>query len=132
MAGYNLTRFVEELLERTESSPPSFTVHLHLEYWTLNQGSKFLYNNQIAVGESSSSLGIFGSPILYSHYSMISGLTEYPWTFLTSLRQRKCRSMMVRAAEIFVWRATYSGASIRLYDCRTAGLSTPAKQGTYT
>ncbi|KAF9461492.1 Spt20 family-domain-containing protein [Collybia nuda] len=48
MAGYNRTRFVEELLERTESSPPSFTVHLHSEYWTLNQGSKFLYNNQIA------------------------------------------------------------------------------------
>jgi transcription factor SPT20 len=49
MAGYNLTRSVEELLEKTESSSPSFTVHLHSEYWTLNNGSKFLYNNQVAV-----------------------------------------------------------------------------------
>ncbi|RDB23428.1 SAGA complex subunit spt20 [Hypsizygus marmoreus] len=48
MASYNRTRYVEELLEKTESLPPSFSVHLHLEYWTLNNGSKFLYNNQIA------------------------------------------------------------------------------------
>lgn len=48
MAGYNRTRYVEELLERTDALSPSFTVHLHLEYWTLNNGSKFLYNNQIA------------------------------------------------------------------------------------
>ncbi|KAF8074624.1 Spt20 family-domain-containing protein [Lyophyllum atratum] len=48
MAGYNRTRYVEALLERTEALPPSFTIHLHLEYWTLNNGSKFLYNNQIA------------------------------------------------------------------------------------
>lgn len=40
---------MEELLESTEALPPSFAVHLHLEYWTLNNGSKFLYNNQIAV-----------------------------------------------------------------------------------
>lgn len=49
MAGYNRTRYVEELLEKTDSQPPSFTVHLHLEHWILNNGSKFLYNNQIAV-----------------------------------------------------------------------------------
>ncbi|KDR67630.1 hypothetical protein GALMADRAFT_146917 [Galerina marginata CBS 339.88] len=48
MAGYNRTRTVEQLLEKTESSPPSFTVHLHSEYWILNNGSKFLYHNQIA------------------------------------------------------------------------------------
>ncbi|KAH0582465.1 hypothetical protein J132_02709 [Termitomyces sp. J132] len=48
MASYNTTRFVEDLLENTASLPPSFTVHLHLEHWTLNNGSKFLYNNQIA------------------------------------------------------------------------------------
>jgi hypothetical protein len=24
-------------------------VHLHPEYWTLNHGSKFLYNNPVAV-----------------------------------------------------------------------------------
>lgn len=50
MAGYNRTRYVEQLLEKTESLPPSFTVHLHSEYWVLNNGSKFLYHNQIAVG----------------------------------------------------------------------------------
>lgn len=49
MAGYNRTRSVEQLLEKTESSPPSFTVHLHPEFWVLNNGSKFLYQNQIAV-----------------------------------------------------------------------------------
>jgi transcription factor SPT20 len=49
MAGYNLTREVEDLLERIEPLPPSFTVHLHPDYWTLNSGSKLLYNNQVAV-----------------------------------------------------------------------------------
>ncbi len=49
MAGYNITRSVEELLEAHRSSPPSFTVHLHPDHWTLNNGSKFLYNNQVAV-----------------------------------------------------------------------------------
>ena len=49
MAGYNLTREVEDLLERIEPLPPSFTVHLHPDYWTLNSGSKWLYNNQVAV-----------------------------------------------------------------------------------
>ncbi|KAF8159849.1 Spt20 family-domain-containing protein [Crassisporium funariophilum] len=48
MAGYNRTRYVEHLLEKTEGLPPSFTVHLHPEYWVLNNGSKFLYHNQIA------------------------------------------------------------------------------------
>lgn len=49
MAGYNRTRQVEELLERHTKSPPSFSVHLYPEHWSLNQGGKFLYNNQIAV-----------------------------------------------------------------------------------
>ncbi|PPQ97862.1 hypothetical protein CVT26_013031 [Gymnopilus dilepis] len=48
MAGYNRTREVEQLLQKTQSSPPSFVVHLHAEHWILNNGSKFLYNNQIA------------------------------------------------------------------------------------
>jgi transcription factor SPT20 len=51
MAGYNLTRTVDEVLqhfEKDEKNLPSFTVHLHLEYWTLNNGSKFLYNNPVA------------------------------------------------------------------------------------
>ncbi|KAJ3507597.1 hypothetical protein NLJ89_g6208 [Agrocybe chaxingu] len=48
MAGYNRTRYVEQLLEKTESLPASFTVHLHPEHWVLNNGSKFLYNHQLA------------------------------------------------------------------------------------
>ncbi|TEB33050.1 hypothetical protein FA13DRAFT_1627386 [Coprinellus micaceus] len=45
---YNRTRYVEELLETVDEKPPSFTVHLHPEFWVLNNGSKFLYHNQIA------------------------------------------------------------------------------------
>ncbi|EKM50542.1 uncharacterized protein PHACADRAFT_213459 [Phanerochaete carnosa HHB-10118-sp] len=48
MTDYNVTRSVEGLLAQHESSPPSFTVHLYPEHWTLNNGSKFLYNNQVA------------------------------------------------------------------------------------
>lgn len=58
MAGYNLTRTVDEVLERFENgerNQPSFTVHLHPEYWTLNNGSKFLYNNPVAVSGASHS-----------------------------------------------------------------------------
>ncbi|KAF9060734.1 Spt20 family-domain-containing protein, partial [Rhodocollybia butyracea] len=40
--------FHQELLERNKSEPPSFIVQLHPEYWTLNSGSRFLYNNQYA------------------------------------------------------------------------------------
>lgn len=61
MAGYNLTRTVEEVLEHFEKDGknlPSFTVHLHPEYWILNNGSKFLYNNPVAV-RATSSLCIF-------------------------------------------------------------------------
>lgn len=53
MAGYNQTRFVEDLLDSNEYSPPSFTVNLYPEHWNLNGGSKFLYNNQVAVSISS-------------------------------------------------------------------------------
>ncbi|TFK51993.1 hypothetical protein OE88DRAFT_1629468 [Heliocybe sulcata] len=48
MASYNLTRSVAELLSRTDASPASFTVELYHEHWTLNRGSKFLYNNPVA------------------------------------------------------------------------------------
>ena len=50
MALYNMSRFAQGLLKTHETSPPSFTVRLYREYWTLNNGSKFLYNNQTAVG----------------------------------------------------------------------------------
>ncbi|KAH9893546.1 Spt20 family-domain-containing protein [Cubamyces lactineus] len=48
MAVYNTSRFIDGLLKSHENSPPSFTVRLYREHWTLNNGSKFLYNNQIA------------------------------------------------------------------------------------
>ncbi|EIW59818.1 uncharacterized protein TRAVEDRAFT_28817, partial [Trametes versicolor FP-101664 SS1] len=48
MAVYNTSRFIDGLLKTHETSPPSFTVRLYREHWTLNNGSKFLYNNQIA------------------------------------------------------------------------------------
>ncbi|KAI0642084.1 Spt20 family-domain-containing protein [Trametes meyenii] len=48
MTLYNTSRFVDGLLKTHERSPPSFTVRLYREHWTLNNGSKFLYNNQIA------------------------------------------------------------------------------------
>ena len=49
MAIYNTTRSFQALLAEHESSPPSFTVRLYPDYWQLNNGSKWLYNNQIAV-----------------------------------------------------------------------------------
>ncbi|KAF8211129.1 Spt20 family-domain-containing protein [Mycena galopus ATCC 62051] len=46
---YNRTRQAEDLLEKNASQPPSFSVHLHPEHWTLNNVStKFLYNTQIS------------------------------------------------------------------------------------
>ncbi|KAH9933385.1 uncharacterized protein B0H18DRAFT_983411 [Fomitopsis serialis] len=48
MATYNATRFFEGLLEAHESSPPSFTVRLYPDFWQLNNGSKCLYNHQMA------------------------------------------------------------------------------------
>lgn len=36
------------LLEEYEKSPPSFSVHLYPGHWTLNNGPKFLYNNQVS------------------------------------------------------------------------------------
>ncbi|KAI5823295.1 hypothetical protein K523DRAFT_421564 [Schizophyllum commune Tattone D] len=48
MVDYNRTRFVDSLLENNKDQPPSFKIHLHAEHWNLNNGSKFLYNNQVA------------------------------------------------------------------------------------
>ncbi|KAI0796211.1 Spt20 family-domain-containing protein [Abortiporus biennis] len=48
MASYNMTRFVEDLLDANAESSSSFTVNLYPEHWTLNNGSKFLYNNHLA------------------------------------------------------------------------------------
>ncbi|KIM60570.1 hypothetical protein SCLCIDRAFT_1216637 [Scleroderma citrinum Foug A] len=48
MSGYNITRSAEDLLDKYESFPPSFSIHLYPEHWTLNAGPKFLYNNPVA------------------------------------------------------------------------------------
>ncbi|PFH50991.1 hypothetical protein AMATHDRAFT_40421 [Amanita thiersii Skay4041] len=48
MAGYNRSRFVNDLLDRTKDKPPSFTVHLYSDYWSLNNGSRFHYHIPIA------------------------------------------------------------------------------------
>ncbi|TFK23191.1 hypothetical protein FA15DRAFT_670690 [Coprinopsis marcescibilis] len=48
LESYNRTRYVEELLDRTKDDPPSLAIHLHADYWILNNGSKFLYQNQMA------------------------------------------------------------------------------------
>lgn len=48
MTGYNITRSAEELLGKYESSPPSFSIHLYPDHWTLNNGPKFLYNSPVA------------------------------------------------------------------------------------
>ncbi|KAI6010883.1 Spt20 family-domain-containing protein [Pisolithus orientalis] len=48
MMGYNITRSAEELLGKYESSPPSFSIHLYPDHWTLNNGPKFLYNSPVA------------------------------------------------------------------------------------
>ncbi|KAJ8591021.1 hypothetical protein M405DRAFT_735816 [Rhizopogon salebrosus TDB-379] len=48
MACYNVTRSAEQLLEAYEDALPSFSLHLHPDYWTLNNGPKFLYNNPVA------------------------------------------------------------------------------------
>ncbi|KAH8833941.1 Spt20 family-domain-containing protein [Flagelloscypha sp. PMI_526] len=45
---YNRTRQTEALLDKNKGNPPSFTVYLHPDYWALNNGPKFLYQNQIA------------------------------------------------------------------------------------
>ncbi|KAG1878706.1 Spt20 family-domain-containing protein [Suillus tomentosus] len=48
MSCYNITRSAEQLLDLHEDAAPSFSVHLYPDHWTLNNGSKFLYNNPIA------------------------------------------------------------------------------------
>jgi hypothetical protein len=42
---YNLTREAQLILEQHENSPPSFSVQLYNDNWTLNSGPKFLYNS---------------------------------------------------------------------------------------
>ncbi|KAL0067009.1 Transcription factor spt20 [Marasmius tenuissimus] len=48
MASYNLTRHGEDLLERTKTDPPSFTIHLHPDYFNLNTSGKLSYTHPAA------------------------------------------------------------------------------------
>ncbi|KAF9267157.1 hypothetical protein L218DRAFT_856547 [Marasmius fiardii PR-910] len=48
MGSYNLTRYGEELLERTKKDPPSFTIHLHSDHFNLNASKKWSYTHPIA------------------------------------------------------------------------------------
>ncbi|KAF8330505.1 Spt20 family-domain-containing protein [Amanita rubescens] len=48
MAGHNKSRFVQDLLQRTEGKPPSFTVNLYPDYWSLNNGARFHYHIPMA------------------------------------------------------------------------------------
>ncbi|KAI3619944.1 saga complex subunit spt20 [Moniliophthora roreri] len=48
MASYNQTRFMEDLLERNKSQPPSFTVHLHSDHFNLNNSGKLSYTHPTA------------------------------------------------------------------------------------
>ncbi|KAA1468931.1 hypothetical protein DENSPDRAFT_549094 [Dentipellis sp. KUC8613] len=45
---YNLSRQNADLLKKHVDSPPSLSVQLHPDHWTLNSGSKFLYNSPAA------------------------------------------------------------------------------------
>ena len=96
MSGYNITRSAEELLDKYESSQPSFSIHLYPDHWTLNAGPKFLYNNPVAVCLTSLILGCYLQGI--SHFWMTCVRTEYQWTFLSSLIPLGCPSMMVYRA----------------------------------
>ena len=49
VTGYNILRDDSTLLDENANSPPSLTVYLFPDYWTLNNGPKFLYNNQVSV-----------------------------------------------------------------------------------
>jgi hypothetical protein len=42
---YNLTRETQSILDEHKNSPPSFSVQLYHDNWTLNSGPKFLYNS---------------------------------------------------------------------------------------
>ncbi|KAI0306000.1 Spt20 family-domain-containing protein [Multifurca ochricompacta] len=42
---YNLTRETQSILKECESNPPSFSLQLYHDNWTLNSGPKFLYNS---------------------------------------------------------------------------------------
>jgi hypothetical protein len=89
---------MKDLLARNEARPPSFAVHLHPDYWTLNNGSKFLYNNQIAVCFSLPSYSSERAKSkLNSLCSMTYALIVFQLTFSTYSMRQRFLSMMVSA-----------------------------------
>lgn len=98
MTSYNTVRSVKELLQSHKSSPPSFTVKLYPDYWILNNGSKCLYNNPVAVCLPARCALPAGLTYvaMRSPYWTTSARNEYPWTSSRHLMPRTSRSMMVR------------------------------------
>ncbi|KLO13248.1 hypothetical protein SCHPADRAFT_915317 [Schizopora paradoxa] len=47
-SGYNIVRDDKVLLDAYNNSPPSFVINLFPSHWTLNNGPKFMYNNQVS------------------------------------------------------------------------------------
>ena len=60
---YNLTRETQAILSQHESSPPSFSVQLYHDNWTLNSGPKFLYNTPTFAVR----LSLYSPPSLATH-----------------------------------------------------------------
>jgi hypothetical protein len=130
MAIYNRTRYAEELLEKTDSLPPSFTIHLHLEYWTLNNGSKFLYNNQIAVWQS------FLAIVFCAHCLMQSLLDDVrahriPVDFLDLFEAAKVPFYDGVWTARFLW-LNVDCLVFRMHDCGASRLSTSTEQRPYS
>lgn len=130
MASYNGARFVQEVLDAHESSPPSFTVYLHPDYWTLNGGSKFLYNNQMAVSALFSQTNECLTPL----QSLLDDIRaqKIPTDFLELFDAARLPFYegCTRSINLDV-RHRLSGFH-RLYDCGTPGLPAAEGQGTRT
>ncbi len=63
---YNLTREAQSILDENKNSPPSFSVQLYHDNWTLNSGPKFLYNSPAYTVRTHSFLAIScHSPIVF-------------------------------------------------------------------
>ena len=110
MAGYNRTRYVEQLLEKTESLPPSFTVHLHAEYWILNNGSKFLYHNQIAVSD------VYRVYAAYVLTSILQSLLDDIRALASSLNHTGCAWLSHEEPSVAVEVGLYDLLSLLLSD----------------
>lgn len=133
MALYNMSRFVQSLLKAHDASPPSFTVRLYREYWTLNNGFKLLYNSPTAV---SGSCGIYENNhllmclLFHSPCSTISVRSIYPSIFWSYSSLPRYPSMKARFTVTVVVTVLYAETAIgclivELLDYRPAKNSEP-------